>query len=86
MGRSRLWPTLVINPADDLEFERLARSLLPEVGWSPEGLERLLSPRFPRVVVHRRELSSERIEMWYVYRDGRWTRSGGKGAGSDEGE
>lgn len=86
MGRSRLWPTLVINPADDLEFERLARSLLPEVGWSPEGLERLLSHRFPRVVVHRRELSSERIEMWYVYRDGRWTRSGGKSAGSDEGE
>jgi hypothetical protein len=75
---------LVINPADDLEFERLARSLLPQVGWSPEGLERLLSQNFPRVVVHRRELSSERIEIWYVYRDGRWTRSAGGSPGSDE--
>jgi hypothetical protein len=86
MGRSRLSPTLVINPTDDLEFERLARSLLPQVGWSPEGLERLLSQKFPRVVVHRRELSSERIEIWYVYRDGRWTRSGGGDTGSGEGE
>jgi len=82
MARSRLRPTLVINPADDMDFERLARSLLPEVGWSPEGLERLLSQRFPRVVVHRRELSSERIEIWYVYREGRWTRSDGGSSGS----
>jgi hypothetical protein len=80
-----MWPTLVINPADDLEFERLARSLLPEIGWSPQGLERMLSDRYPRVVVHRRELSSERSEIWYVYRDGRWTRAGGGSSGSSEG-
>jgi len=88
LGKSslpRLWPTLVINPADDLEFARLARSLV-ENGTSPEGLERLLSRRFPHVAVHRRELSSERIEIWYVYRDGRWKRSGGDSAGSAQGE
>ena len=64
-------PVLVINPANDSEFEALVKSLLPNV-TSPEKLEEALRREYPRVVVHRRELSSEPITMWYVYRDGRW--------------
>jgi hypothetical protein len=42
---------------------------------SPAMLESLLRQAYPKVVVRRRELSSESTEIWYVYRDGRWTRT-----------
>lgn len=73
MRRPRLTPTVVINPADDSEFASHVRAVLPTAGWSPDGLQRMLSRHYPRVAVHRRELSSEPIEVWYVYRDGHWT-------------
>ena len=37
------------------------------------GLQTGLRAEFPDAVVRRRELSSESTEVWYVYRDGRWT-------------
>ncbi len=72
-GQPRHTPTVVINPLDDHAFAAFVRSVLPEAGMSPEWLQRALSQRYPHAVVHRRELSSEPIEVWYVYRDGRWT-------------
>ena len=72
-GRTQQPATVVINPVTDAEFEAHVKSLLPEV-VTPESLEEALRPQYPRVVVHRRELSSEPITMWYVYRDGRWQR------------
>jgi len=38
-------------------------------------LQRRLRDRFPRAIVRPRELAGERLEIWYVYRDGRWIRS-----------
>ena len=64
---------LVINPAHDAEFESHVKSLLPEAG-SPDMLEQALRPQYPQVVVRPRELSSEPITIWYVYRDGHWRR------------
>jgi hypothetical protein len=64
---------VVINPAIDGEFAAQVNSHLPNAG-SPEALEQALRAQYPQVVVHRRELSSEPITIWYVYRDGRWRR------------
>jgi hypothetical protein len=64
-------PTLVINPANDSVFEATVKNRLREVA-TPEALQEALRSQYPEVVVHRRELSSEPITMWYVYRDGRW--------------
>ena len=64
---------LVINPAHDAEFESYVKSLVPEAG-RPDLLEQALRARYPEVVVRPRELSSEPVTIWYVYRDGRWRR------------
>ena len=64
-------PTVVINPADDSDFEAHVKTQLPDAK-DPEELQESLRTEYPRVVVHRRELSSEPISIWYVYRDGRW--------------
>jgi hypothetical protein len=66
-------PTVVINPANDTEFEATVKSRLPDV-TTPEALEEALRSQYPDVVIHRRELSSEPMTIWYVYRDGRWRR------------
>jgi hypothetical protein len=65
---------VVINPADDRDFDAHVKSLVPRAGITPEWLQRELRDRYPEAVVHRRELSSEPIAIWYVYRDGRWKR------------
>lgn len=70
--QSRFHPLLVTNPAGDVEFAALAKALVRDAGWSPDSLARALYDRYPNVVIHRRELSSEPFEVWYVYRDGRW--------------
>ena len=70
-SRPQRAPTVVLNPATDTEFEAHVKSLLPNM-TSPESLEEALHEQYPRVVVHRRELSSEPMTIWYVYRDGRW--------------
>ena len=73
LSRANRAPTVVINPADDTEFEAFVKSLVPDAS-TPESLEEALRRQYPQVVVHRRELSSEPITIWYVYRDGRWQR------------
>jgi len=67
---------LVCNPADDDAFRAVAESFLVSGVGSPAGLQRLLEPRYPRVVVRARGLSNEEFDVWYVYRDGSWVRSG----------
>ena len=42
---------------------------------SAGALQAALRVRYPDAVVRARELSGEFLEIWYVYRDGHWTRS-----------
>jgi hypothetical protein len=65
-------PTLIVNPIGDRAFSDFANSLLA-VASSVVELETLLRARYPHAVVHPRELSGERILVWYVYRDGHWS-------------
>jgi hypothetical protein len=67
---------LVCNPADDDTFRAAAESALGSGVASPAGLQRLLEPRYPHVVVRARGLSHEEFDAWYVYREGAWVRSG----------
>ena len=53
----------------------MIESALPSGDWRPQDLEALLRSRYPKAVVRRRELDAERVEVWYVYRDGHWIRS-----------
>ena len=74
---------LVCNPADDDTFRAVAESYLGSGVASPAGLQRLLEERYPRVVVRPRGLSHEDFEVWYVYRDGSWVRSGAAASTGD---
>ena len=72
---------LVCNPADDDTFRAVAESALESGVASPAGLQRMLQPRYPDVVVRARGLSHEAFDAWYVYREGTWVRSGTGPAG-----
>lgn len=65
---------LVLNPATDPEFTRLATESLEGVS-APAELEAALRNTYPKCVVRAREISSEARVVWYVYRDGRWIPS-----------
>ena len=67
--------TLVINPADDHVFGAIAEEILSNGAQTPAQLVDGLRSRYPRVVVHVRELANEGFEAWYVYRDGHWIAS-----------
>ena len=67
---------LVCNPADDATFAALAEGFLASGVATPDGLQRLLAERYPRVVVRARGLANEEFDAWYVYREGAWIRSG----------
>ena len=68
-------PTLVLNPPDDREFEAFVASRVG-TGQGSEQLELDLRARYPRAIVRPRDLSGERVQVWYVYRDGHWVRPG----------
>lgn len=72
-------PTLVLNPADDEDFRAAAEALLDCGILHSVLLQECLRERYPRTVVRPRELAGENTEIWYVYRDGRWVRSGRRG-------
>lgn len=72
-------PLLIVNPADDLTFAATARAKAPTSDGADE-LQAVLRSDYPRAVVRPRELSGESGRVWYVYRDGHWTRSGRGGA------
>jgi len=70
----RARPTIIRNPASDHAFEEAIEEVLESGVLEPATAEARLRQRYPRAVVHPRELAGERTRVWYVYRDGRWTR------------
>jgi hypothetical protein len=70
-----LRPTLVLNPPGDDDFADFARRVLNGGVIDTAEMQRRLRERFPHSIVRPRELSGERTEIWYVYRDGRWIRT-----------
>ncbi len=89
MSQSRERPVLFLNPADDQAFPRSVNDAMVEPSIGAAELQRRLRREFPRAVVRPRDLASERLAVWYVYRDGRWVggshRGGSRGRGSDTG-
>ena len=67
-------PVLVLNPRSDVRFASGARDLVEGGVAKPEDLQRRLRERYPRTIVHTRDLSGESVSVWYVYRDGRWAK------------
>lgn len=65
-------PILVLNPRHDAAFVEAAEGLVLAGAGSPAELEAGLRQRYPRAVVRPRDLSDERVVMWYVYREGHW--------------
>jgi hypothetical protein len=69
-------PTLVLNPPEDRAFEAFVSLVTAEASEGPEQLQARLRRRYPRAIVRRRDLVGERVQIWYVYRDGHWVRPG----------
>jgi hypothetical protein len=65
-------PTLIVNPADDPEFQAAAVHLTDRGLLEPTVLQDSLRERWPGAVVRPRELAGEHGQIWYVYRDGHW--------------
>jgi hypothetical protein len=66
-------PLLIVNPRSDVRFVELVTELTADGTFDQADLQDRLRVDYPDAVVRRRELSSESTEMWYVYRDGRWS-------------
>lgn len=66
-------PIVILNPRSDARFVELVTQLMADAVGEPADLQAGLRAEYPEAVVRRRELSSESTEVWYVYRDGRWT-------------
>ena len=66
-------PLLIVNPRSDVRFVELVAALTADGTFDQADLQTRLRATYPNAVVRRRELSSEATEMWYVYRDGRWS-------------
>ena len=66
-------PIVILNPRSDARFVELVSELMADAVGPTSDLQAGLRAEFPDAVVRRRELSSESTEVWYVYRDGRWT-------------
>jgi hypothetical protein len=66
-------PIVILNPRTDARFVELVSELMADAVGEPDGFQRGLRSEYPDAVVRRRDLSSESTEVWYVYRDGRWT-------------
>ncbi len=77
MSESRQHPVLFLNPADDQAFRRSVDDALADGSIGATELQRRLRDDFPRAVVRPRDLASERLTVWYVYREGHWV--GGEG-------
>jgi hypothetical protein len=75
-------PALIINPRDDTKFGDFVEELVTCGALTTDGLRALLREQYPLAEVHERQLSGERVLVWYVYRDGRWIRPGGAVRGS----
>ena len=65
-------PLLVINPRTDEAFVEYAHRLAADSA-EPETFQQRLRERYPKAVVRPRQLAGEPGNVWYVYREGRWT-------------
>ena len=63
---------LSINPPDDVVFATRVREQASKVE-DPDALEAQLRADYPEVRVVRGV--TDVVDRWYIYRDGRWTRS-----------
>ena len=66
-------PIAAVNPADDKVFRGAVQALIDAGINDPAALQAKLREHYPSAVVRPRDLSGERKDSWYVYRDGRWT-------------
>jgi len=62
----------LLNPADDPGFRAAVEAAQREGAATPSEMQARLRAVAPGVVVRRRELEGEPMEVWYVYRDGHW--------------
>lgn len=69
-------PTIAANPSGDLRFRARIDALLNAEALRARDLEAALRADYPAAVVRPRALAGERLEIWYVYRDGHWVRGG----------
>jgi len=76
-SREDIRPLLVLNPPDDREFLAFATAALNGGVGDPTILQSRLRDRYPAAIVRPRELAGEQTQVWYVYRDGHWTRTEG---------
>lgn len=63
---------LSVNPSNDPEFSRRVHELASDAA-TPDELELLIRREYPPARVFRGV--TDIVERWYVYRDGRWTRT-----------
>jgi hypothetical protein len=68
----RMGATLFLNPADDEAFVRRVNELVAAGIAEATEFETRLRAWYPHAVVRPRDLANERINTWYVYRDGHW--------------
>ena len=68
-------PVIVANPPTDRSFRALIDRFLLAGGEEARDLQAALRVRYPLAIVRPRELAGESVEVWYVYRDGRWIRT-----------
>ncbi len=68
-------PILVVNPRSDQEFVAYAEAALEAWPNTVEAFQSRLRERYPKAVVHLRELAGEPVSIWYCYRDGHWVAS-----------
>lgn len=69
-------PIVIPNPRLDAEFRYAIERELDDGVAEPAELERRLRLAYPKAVVRARDLAGERLEIWYVYREGRWVADG----------
>ncbi len=67
-------PALMVNPGSDARFAAAVAAALNDVE-TPEALAVVLGAEYPSVLVRPRSLSGEPVEVWYVYREGRWVNA-----------
>lgn len=67
-------PTLVVNPVTDRSFSTFAEHQLDVGDVTIPDFQTRLRVRYPQAVVRARELAGEFTAIWYVYRDGHWTK------------
>ncbi len=65
---------LFVNPRGDEALHAKAHGAIGRFDVrQPHDLEALLRDDYPAIVVRRRALAAEQDEIWYVFRDGRWS-------------